>query len=76
LERDKDGLKEWDKKGIERELTVTAHLFCDPAAGTYQTAAGFVCPLGQRQWLRGVNGVVVMPIVLPSFCSFRTAMFA
>jgi hypothetical protein len=50
-------------------------VFFDPAAGTYQTAAGFVCPLRERQGLRGMNGVV-MPILLLSFRSFRTAMFA
>jgi len=52
-----------------------AHVFFDPAARTHQTAAGFVCPLGERQGLRVMNGVV-MPIVLLSFSSFRTTMFA
>jgi hypothetical protein len=41
-------------------------MFFDPAAGTYQAAAGFVCPLGQRQWLWVMNGVV-MPVLLFSF---------
>jgi hypothetical protein len=50
-------------------------VFFDPAASTDQTAAGFVCPLGERQWLRVMNGVV-MPILLLSFSSFRTTMFA
>jgi hypothetical protein len=50
-------------------------MFFDPAARTNQTAAGFVRPSGKRQWLRVMNGVV-MPIVLLSFRSFRTTMFA
>ena len=44
------------------------------AAGTDQTAAGFVDPLGKRQWLRVVSGVV-MPSLLLSFSSFRTTVF-
>jgi hypothetical protein len=55
--------------------STTTHVFFDPAASTDQTAAGFVCPLGERQWLRVMNGVV-MPILLLSFSSFRTTMFA
>jgi len=47
----------------------------DPAAGTHQTAAGFVCPLGERQWLCVVNGVVVS-IVLFAFSSLGTTVFA
>jgi len=50
-------------------------VFFDPAAGTCQTAAGFVCPLGERQWLLVVNDVV-MPILLFPFSSFRTTVFA
>jgi hypothetical protein len=45
---------------------VSPEVFFDPAAGTYQTAAGFVCPLGKRQWLWVMNGVV-MPVLLFSF---------
>jgi hypothetical protein len=44
------------------------------AAGTDQTAAGFIDPFGKRQWLRVVGGVV-MPILLLSFSSFRTTVF-
>jgi hypothetical protein len=53
---------------------MTAQMFFNPAAGTYQTAAGFVCPFGERQWLWLVHDVV-MPILLLSFSSFRTAVF-
>jgi hypothetical protein len=49
-------------------------MFFDPAAGTHQTAAGFVGPLGERQRLWLVNGVV-MPILLLSFSSLRTTVF-
>jgi hypothetical protein len=44
------------------------------AAGTDQTAAGFVDPLGKRQWLRVVCGVVT-PILLLSFSSVGTTVF-
>jgi len=54
---------------------VAPELFFDPAAGARQTAAGFVCPLGERQWLLMVYDVV-MPILLFSFSSFRTTVFA
>ena len=30
---------------------MSAEVFFNPAAGAYQTAAGFVCPLGERQGL-------------------------
>jgi hypothetical protein len=60
---------------VWNNLVRTAEVFFDPAARTNQTAAGFVCPLGERQGLRVMNGVV-MPIVLLSFSSFRTTMFA
>ncbi|HSD45802.1 MAG TPA: hypothetical protein VLB87_04235 [Pyrinomonadaceae bacterium] len=43
-------------------------------AGTDQTAAGFVDPLGERQWLRVVSGVV-MPLLLLSFSSSGTTVF-
>ena len=53
---------------------VAPELFFDPAAGARQTAAGFVCPLGERQWLWMVNGVGVA-IVLLAFSSFGTTVF-
>jgi hypothetical protein len=44
------------------------------AAGTDQAAAGFVDPLGKRQWLR-VVAVVMLMLLLSSFSSFRTTVF-
>jgi hypothetical protein len=48
-------------------------VFLDPAAGAHQTAAGFVCPFGERQWLWVMNGVVMS--LLLAFSSFRTTVF-
>jgi hypothetical protein len=62
------------KKSLVIGELVAPQLFFDPAAGTYQTAAGFVCPFGERQWLWVMNGVVMC--LLPAFSSFRTTVFA
>jgi hypothetical protein len=50
-------------------------VFLDPAARTDQLAAGFVCPLGERQRFVVVNDVL-MSILLFSFSRFRTTVFA